>query len=160
MNEVKKPLKKAQKQEAPAPQPEPAVSDINSQDPEESAEILGAPWVLRIAGLKREISLTGMKLPTFTTGMISSGDATIEFANSPEMALNTYFRHWMSTPTLRDITINTFDFVGNAIETWKMQAIPVAMGFSEFNIASDEPWVTQVAFTVSEISVEAVNKIQ
>jgi hypothetical protein len=151
MSEVKKPLKKPQK-------PEPVI-DINEQVPEEGQMLLGFPWILRIAGLKHEIKLTGMKLPTFTTGMISRGDATIEFANSAEMALNAYFRLWMTSPTSRDITINAFDFTGNPIETWKMQAIPVAMGFSEFSVTSDEPWVTQVAFTVSEISVEAVNKI-
>ena len=156
MNEIKKPLKKSKKPDVILP----PINDVSAGSPEESPEILAAPWVLRIAGLKSEILLTGMKLPTFTTGMISRGDATIEFANSPDTAFNTYFRLWMSVPTSRDITINTFDFDGMPIETWKMQAIPAAMGFSEFNIISVEPWVTQVAFTVSEISVEAVNKIR
>jgi len=156
MNEIKKPLKKAQKPEVILP----PIDEVNMQSLEESPEILAVPWVLQIAGLKHQIQLTGMKLPMFTTGMISRGDATVEFANSPEFAFNTYFRSWMTSPTSRDITINTFDFVGTPIETWKMQAIPVAMGFSEFNIAADEPWVTQVAFTVSAISVEAVNKVQ
>ena len=105
MNEIKKPLKKSQKSQKPEVTL-PPINDISAGSPEESPAIFAAPWVLRIAGLKSEILLTGMKLPTFTTGMISRGDATIEFANSPDTAFNTYFRLWMSVPTSRDITIN------------------------------------------------------
>ena len=66
MNEIKKPLKKSKKPDVILP----PINDVSAGSPEESPEILAAPWVLRIAGLKSEILLTGMKLPTFTTGMI------------------------------------------------------------------------------------------
>lgn len=158
MNEVKKPLKKAQKQEAPAPQPEPPVSDINSQDLDESTEVLGTPWSLRISGLKLEIPVSAMKLPTFTTGMLSKGEATIEINNSPELSLNAYFRAWMAAPSPRAVELDVLGATGEKIELWKMNAVPAAMGFSEFSTMAEDPWSTQVMFSVSDIKIESKMK--
>ena len=77
MSEEKKVLKKSRAQQpAPVLVEEVAVEE-NELQPESS------PWVMRIAGLKLEIPVSAMKLPTFTTGMINKGEATIEIINSP-----------------------------------------------------------------------------
>jgi len=157
MNEVKKPLKKSQKLEPVLP-PAPSVSDVSEQGSEESPEIFAAPWILRVAGLKTEIIVSAMKLPTFTTGMLSKGEATIEVANSPQMPLNAYFRTWMAAPSPRNIELDVLASTGEKIEVWKMSAVPAAMGFSEFSTIAEDPWSTQVMFSVSDIKIESKSK--
>lgn len=149
MSEVKKPSEKPSRLKVKKAEVAPTAADLK----EDAVMQLCAPWVLKVDGLAEGIPLTGMKLPTFTTGMVSRGDVTIEFMNSPEMALNVMFRSWLMSPSARSLEVNTFDAEGRAIETWHMQAVPIAMGFSEFSILSDEPWVTQVAFSVSDMKI-------
>ena len=112
------------------------------------------PWILRVDGLDVDIPLTGIKLPTFTTGMIDRGDVTIELVNLPEIALNGYFRSWLMKPLPRRLKLQVVDVVGKPIETWGMTAVPGAMGFAELDVQDDAPWVTQVAFSVTEIKIE------
>jgi hypothetical protein len=35
-----------------------------------------------------------------------------------------------------------------------MLAVPGAMGFSELDVQDDAPWVTQVAYSATEIKIE------
>ena len=152
MSEEKKVLKKSRAQQpAPVLVEEVAVEE-NELQPESS------PWVMRIAGLKLEIPVSAMKLPTFTTGMINKGEATIEIINSPELSLNAYFRAWMAAPSPRAIELDVLDSVGEKIELWKMSAVPAAMGFSEFSTMAEDPWSTQIMFSVSDIKIESKSK--
>ena len=149
MSEEKKVLKKSRAQQpAPVLVEEVAVEE-NELQPESS------PWAMRIAGLKLEIPVSAMKLPTFTTGMINKGEATIELINSPELSLNAYFRAWMAAPSPRAIELDVLDSVGEKIELWKMSAVPAAMGFSEFSTMAEDPWSTQIMFSVSDIKIES-----
>ena len=152
MSEEKKVLKKSRAQQpAPVLVEEVAVEE-NELQPESS------PWAMRIAGLKLEIPVSAMKLPTFTTGMINKGEATIEIINSPELSLNAYFRAWMAAPSPRAIELDVLDSVGEKIELWKMSAVPAAMGFSEFSTMAEDPWSTQIMFSVSDIKIESKSK--
>ena len=152
MSEEKKVLKKSRAQQpAPVLVEEVAVEE-NELQPESS------PWAMRIAGLKLEIPVSAMKLPTFTTGMINKGEATIELINSPELSLNAYFRAWMAAPSPRAIELDVLDSVGEKIELWKMSAVPAAMGFSEFSTMAEDPWSTQIMFSVSDIKIESKSK--
>ena len=108
--------------------------------------------------MKLEIPVSAMKLPTFTTGMINKGEATIEIINSPELSLNAYFRAWMAAPSPRAIELDVLDSVGEKIELWKMSAVPAAMGFSEFSTMAEDPWSTQIMFSVSDIKIESKSK--
>ena len=149
MSEEKKVLKKSRAQQpAPVLVEEVAVEE-NELQPESS------PWAMRIAGLKLEIPVSAMKLPTFTTGMINKGETTIELINSPELSLNAYFRAWMAAPSPRAIELDVLDSVGEKIELWKMSAVPAAMGFSEFSTIAEDPWSTQIMFSVSDIKIES-----
>lgn len=149
MSEEKKVLKKSRAQQpAPVLVEEVAVEE-NELQPESS------PWAMRIAGLKLEIPVSAMKLPTFTTGMLHKGETTIELINSPELSLNAYFRAWMAAPSPRAIELDVLDSVGEKIELWKMSAVPAAMGFSEFSTIAEDPWSTQIMFSVSDIKIES-----
>ena len=152
MSEEKKVLKKSRAQQpAPVLVEEVAVEE-NELQPESS------PWAMRIAGLKLEIPVSAMKLPTFTTGMLHKGETTIELINSPELSLNAYFRAWMAAPSPRAIELDVLDSVGEKIELWKMSAVPAAMGFSEFSTMAEDPWSTQIMFSVSDIKIESKSK--
>ena len=149
MSEEKKVLKKSRAQQpAPVLVEEVAVEE-NELQPESS------PWAMRIAGLKLEIPVSAIKLPTFTTGMLHKGETTIELINSPELSLNAYFRAWMAAPSPRAIELDVLDSVGEKIELWKMSAVPAAMGFSEFSTMAEDPWSTQIMFSVSDIKIES-----
>lgn len=149
MSEEKKVLKKSRAQQpAPVLVEEVAVEE-NELQPESS------PWAMRIAGLKLEIPVSAMKLPTFTTGMLHKGETTIELINSPELSLNAYFKAWMAAPSPRAIELDVLDSVGEKIELWKMSAVPAAMGFSEFSTIAEDPWSTQIMFSVSDIKIES-----
>ena len=152
MSEEKKVLKKSRTQQpAPVLVEEVAVEE-NELQPESS------PWAMRIAGLKLEIPVSAMKLPTFTTGMLHKGETTIELINSPELSLNAYFRAWMAAPSPRAVELDIFDAAGEKIELWKMSAVPAAMGFSEFSTMAEDPWSTQIMFSVSDIKIESKSK--
>ena len=152
MSEEKKVLKKSRAQQpAPVLVEEVAVEE-NELQPESS------PWAMRIAGLKLEIPVSAMKLPTFTTGMLHKGETTIELINSPELSLNAYFRAWMAAPSPRAIELDVLDSVGAKIELWKMSAVPAGMGFSEFSTMAEDPWSTQIMFSVSDIKIESKSK--
>ena len=144
---------------AQAAQPEAThVEEITGSE-EEGFTVKRVPWVLRVEGLDVDIPLTGIKLPTFTSGMIDRGDMTIETINVPEIALNSYFRGWLMKPMPRRLHLKIFDVVGKDVETWSMNAVPGAMGFSELDVQDDAPWVTQVAFSISEIKIEPSKSI-
>lgn len=149
MSEEKKVLKKSRAQQ-PAPV---LVEEVAVEENELQPE--GSPWAMRIAGLKLEIPVSAMKLPTFTTGMLHKGETTIELINSPELSLNAYFRAWMAAPSPRAIELDVLDSVGEKIELWKMSAVPAAMGFSEFSTIAEDPWSTQIMFSVSDIKIES-----
>lgn len=143
------------------PPPEP-VEVIVEEEVEEDGESEGftvkrPPWIMRVDGLNLDIPLTGLKFPMFTTGMIDRGDVTIETINIPEIALNSYFRSWLMKPLPRKVQIKVLDGAGSDIETWSFSAVPGAMGFSELDVQDDAPWVTQVAFSMTEIQIKTAN---
>jgi hypothetical protein len=148
--------KRVRKRKEPEVSQIPEVDDLKVDEPHEEGgfEVKRPPWILRVEGLDLDIPLTGLKLPTFTTGMIDRGDITIETINVPEIALNSYFRSWLMKPLPRRIEIKVLDGVGKDVESWQATAVPGAMGFSELDVQDDAPWVTQVAFSVSEIKIE------
>ena len=57
-------------------------------------------------------------------------------------------------PLPRRLKLQIVDVVGKPIETWGMTAVPGVMGFAELDVQDDAPWVTQVAFSVTEIKIE------
>lgn len=127
---------------------------MSDESHEEGFTVKRPPWIMRVDGLNLDIPLTGVKLPMFTTGMIDRGDVTIETINIPEIALNSYFRNWLMTPRPRRVELRMLDGVGGDIEKWKLIAVPGAMGFAELDVQDDAPWVTQVAFSATEIVIE------
>lgn len=133
----------------------PVPEDLKADEGhEEGFVVKRVPWVLRVEGLDVDVPLTGLKLPMLTTGMADRGDVTIETINVPEIALNSYFRSWLIKPSSRRIKLKIFDTAGKDIETWEMLAVPGAMGFAELDVQDDAPWVTQVAFSVTEIKID------
>lgn len=130
-----------------------AVEEV-VEEAEKGFTMKRSPWIMRIEGLSADVPLTGIKLPTFTSGMIDRGDLTIETINVPEIALNSYFRSWLMKPLPRKIEIKVLHSDGTPIETWAMQATPGAMGFGELDVQDDAPWVTQVAFSVVDVKIE------
>lgn len=141
------------------PPPEPPEEEVEEEATEETEgfTVKRPPWIMRVEGINLDIPLTGLKFPMFTTGMIDRGDLTIETINIPEIALNSYFRSWLMKPLPRKVQIKVLDGVGSDIETWSFSAVPGAMGFSELDVQDDTPWVTQVAFSITEIQVKAAN---
>lgn len=137
---------------AQVPEVEELVADEEHE--EGGFEVKRPPWLMRIEGLDLDIPLTGLKLPMFTTGMIDRGDFTIETINVPEIALNSYFRSWLMKPAPRRVELRMLDGIGKDVERWTMLAVPGAMGFSELDVQDDTPWVTQVAYSATEIRIE------
>ena len=156
MSEEKKILKKPRSKSLLPVVVETIEDIIVVDEPDNQPDI--APWSMRIAGLKTEIIISAMKMPTFTTGMLNRGDITIEVVNTPQIPLNAYFRLWMATPSLRAVELDVFDADGDKIEMWKMNAVPAVMGFSEFSTFAEDPWATQIMFSVSDIKIEASQK--
>jgi hypothetical protein len=159
VSEEKKSKKKMKDLTTPSPEP---VEVIVEEEVEEDGESEGftvkrPPWIMRVDGLNLDIPLTGLKFPMFTTGMIDRGDVTIETINIPEIALNSYFRSWLMKPLPRKVQIKVLDGAGSDIETWSFSAVPGAMGFSELDVQDDAPWVTQVAFSMTEIQIKTAN---
>lgn len=134
---------------------EPAADESH----DEGFTVKRVPWILRVEGVDIDIPLTGIKLPTFTSGMIDRGDMTIETINVPEIALNNYFRNWLMKPLPKRVQLKILDTAGKDVEVWSMSAVPGAMGFSELDVQDDAPWVTQVAFSISEIKIEPAKSI-
>lgn len=135
---------------AQVPEPEELEADAEHEG---GFVVKRTPWIMRVEGLELDIPLTGMKLPLFTTGMVDRGDITIETINIPEIALNSYFRTWLVSPKPRKVTLKMLDVAGLEIEQWTMIAVPGAMGFAELDVQDDAPWVTQVAFSATEIKI-------
>ncbi len=147
--------KRRKKKDLIVAQPDELEESKVDEEHDEGFMVKRVPWVLRVDGLDVDIPLTGIKLPTFTTGMIDRGDVTIEIVNLPEIALNSYFRGWLAKPLPRRLQLRVLDVMGKDIETWGMTAVPGAMGFAELDVQDDAPWVTQVAFSVTEIKIES-----
>lgn len=159
MNEEKKRRRRKPvlEEAVPEPQPESVPAEDSVDEGEGGFVVKRVPWILRVDGLDVDIPLTGIKLPTFTTGMIDRGDITIELVNLPEIALNSYFRGWLMKPLPKRINLRVLDVSGRDIEVWGMTAVPGAMGFAELDVQDDAPWVTQVAFSVTEIRIDPGN---
>jgi hypothetical protein len=157
MSEEKKRKRKIKEPEvSQLPEPEELEADAEHEG---GFVVKRTPWVMRVEGLDADVPLTGLKLPMFTTGMSDRGDITIETINIPEIALNSYFRSWLMTPKPRKVTLRILDVVGVDVEQWTMVAVPGAMGFAELDVQDDAPWVTQVAFSATEIKIEPVTKL-
>ena len=62
---------------------------------------------------------------------------------------------WLMAPKPRKMELRILDGVGSDVEKWSLIAVPGAMGFSELDVQDDAPWVTQVAFSATEIRIEA-----
>lgn len=157
MSEEKKRKRKMKDLATPPPEPVDEVIEEDAAGESEGFTVKRPPWIMRVDGLNLDIPLTGLKLPMFTTGMIDRGDVTIETINIPEIALNSYFRSWLMKPLPRKVQIKVLDGAGSDIETWSFSAVPGAMGFSELDVQDDAPWVTQVAFSMTEIQIKTAN---
>ena len=159
MSEEKKRRKKMKDLATPPPEPvEVSIEEEVGEDGEaEGFTVKRPPWIMRVDGLNLDIPLTGLKFPVFTTGMIDRGDVTVETINIPEIALNSYFRSWLMKPLPWKVQIEVLDGAGADIETWSFSAVPGAMGFSELDVQDDAPWVTQVAFSMTEIQIKTSN---
>ena len=149
--------KRKRKIKEPTINPVPEAEEVEAEAEETHEEgftVKRPPWIMRVEGLNLDVPLTGLKLPMFTTGMIDRGDITIETINIPEIALNSYFRSWLIAPKPRKMELRILDGVGSDVEKWSLIAVPGAMGFSELDVQDDAPWVTQVAFSATEIKIE------
>lgn len=126
-------------------------------DDEESANepfvIKRIPWILKVQGLDREIMLSGLKMPALQAGAPDSGDMLVEILNVPGHLFNGYINQWLRNPSKRKIEIQTLDQVGTPLEIWRLDAIPTVMGFGPIDIKDDAPWVTQVVFKASDITI-------
>ena len=49
---------------------------------------------------------------------------------------------------------------GESVERWKMNLVPIAMGFAEFDTVEEDLWTTQIAFSASDIEIVPTNKIK
>jgi len=151
---VKK-VPQAEKVEVPEVVTPPPPPTEEAEDDADGFVVKRSPWLLRVDGLDVDIPLTGVKLPMFTTGMIDRGDLTIETFSSPEIKLNSYFREWMTKPIPRRLELRILHTDGSNIERWTFNATPAAMGFGELDVQDDAPWVTQVAFSITEIKIQS-----
>jgi hypothetical protein len=61
-------------------------------------------------------------------------------------------------PMPRKLTLKIFDVLGAEVEQWTMVAVPGAMGFSELDVREDGPWVTQIAFSATEINIDPTKR--
>lgn len=157
MSEEKKQKRKIKQPVESTPVDPPTPEELEADLEHEGGFVVKRPpWIMRVEGLDLDIPLTGTKLPMFTTGMIDRGDITIETINVPEIALNSYFRSWLMSPKSRRVTLKMLDASGAEIELWTMTAVPGAMGFAELDIQDDAPWVTQVAFSATEIKIDPI----
>jgi hypothetical protein len=118
------------------------------------------PWSMKIEGLEADIPITAAKLPSFTSGMLTSGDLAVETLNMPTSSFNHYFRAWLGLPKPRKVELHALTTLGESVERWKMTLVPIAMGFAEFDTAEEELWTTQVAFSATEIEIVPTNKIK
>lgn len=152
----KKTAKKPKQKQVSQKVPEPVIEPVEeAEDDLEGALVLkSSPWIFRVAGLEQDAPVTAARLPTFTTNMPKSGTLTIETLSGPGHALNRYFRDWVEKPLVRQVQLVILDPTGVPIETWSGDAVPIAMGFSEHNVFEEDPWVTQVAFSLSNIRIE------
>lgn len=150
------PTKGDRKKSKKEPEPELIEEEIvegDDQEPE-GFMIKKAPWVMKIDGSDHAIPLTGVKFPMFTSGMIDRGELTIETINTAGNSLNHYFRTWLGAPRPRKVEIEALDSTGLPLEHWTFSAVPAAMGFADHNVREDEPWMTQIVFSVSEVKIK------
>jgi hypothetical protein len=128
-------------------------NDSDEEDTSEPFVIKRVPWILKVVGLDREIMLSGVKMPALQAGAPDSGDMLIEILNVPGHLFNGYINQWLKSPSKRKIEIQALDQSGTPLETWSLDAIPTVMGFAPIDIKDDAPWVTQVVFKASDISI-------
>lgn len=137
------------------------VEEVDCPDeiPAGAAVLKQMPWSMKVEHLGTEIPITAAKLPSFTSGMLDSGDLAIETLNIPALSFNHYFRTWLRTPKPRMVELHALTTLGESVERWKMALIPIAMGFSEFDTTEEDLWTTQIAFSASDIEIIPTNKI-
>ena len=131
--------------------------DDEAESEEGSYEIKRVPWKLKIDGLDAEIVLTGLKLPMFQSGAAEGGDMMIEYPNMPGHLFNKFMNSWLRVPQSKKITVECYDPGGVPLENWEMTVVPAVMGCSPLNVKDDSPWVTQIIFKASSISITEIS---
>jgi len=157
--EEKKVTRRASRVAKVATQVESAAAD-EVEVPAGAVALKQMPWSMKIEGLETEIPITAAKLPNFTSGMLSSGDLAVETLNMPTCAFNQYFRSWLGLPRPRKVELHALTTLGESVERWKMNLVPIAMGFAEFDTVEEDLWTTQIAFSASDIEIVPTNKIK
>lgn len=107
-------------------------------------------WTVKIDGLQ-EMEAGGTKFSVFTPGEASSGQMVIEFLT--KSGVNKGLFAWMTKPSERQVQMSVSDHDGNAIETWRMKGVPVALAVDELDRESKDPWYTTLQLAVREIQI-------
>ncbi len=144
---------------APKVDPTPVESEVD-EVPAGAVALKQMPWSMKIEGLEAEIPITAAKLPNFTSGMLNNGDLAVETLNMPTCAFNQYFRSWLGLPRPRKVELHALTTLGESVERWKMNLVPIAMGFSEFDTVEEDLWTTQIAFSATDIEIVPTNKVK
>jgi len=131
--------------------PPPQVEEVEEVEDEETKddEIL-QKWSVSIEGMK-EMDAKSFRFSVLTPGESSTGSVVAEFFTKPKV--NSSFIEWLHKPSERKLKVEINDGEGKRIESWEMNATPVAVAVGELETEMTERLYTTVQMSVKQITV-------
>jgi len=131
--------------------PPPQVEEVEEVEDEETKddEIL-QKWSVSIEGMK-EMDAKSFRFSVLTPGESSTGSVVAEFFTKSKV--NSSFIEWLRKPSERKLKVEINDGEGKRIESWEMNATPVAVAVGELETEMTERLYTTVQMSVKQITV-------
>ena len=128
--------------------PPPQVEEEKVEETKDD-EIL-QKWSVSIEGMK-EMDAKSFRFSVLTPGESSTGSVVTEFFTKPKV--NSSFVEWLRKPSERKLKVEINDGEGKRIESWEMNATPVAVAVGELETEMTERLYTTVQMSVKQITV-------
>lgn len=127
----------------------PQVEEVEEAEETKDNEIL-QEWSVSIEGMK-EMDAKSFRFSVLTPGESSTGSVVTEFFTKPKV--NSSFIEWLHKPSERKLKVEINDGEGKRIESWEMNATPVAIAVGELETEMTEHLYTTVQMSVKQITV-------
>ena len=127
----------------------PQVEEVEEAEETKDNEIL-QEWSVSIEGMK-EMDTKSFRFSVLTPGESSTGSVVAEFFTKPKV--NSSFVEWLRKPSERKLKVEINNGEGKRIESWEMNATPVAIAVGELETEMTEHLYTTVQMSVKQITV-------
>ena len=123
---------------------------LQSESPQHEGPDETPIWDLTIEGLSN-LEVDSLKFTVFTPGESSSGDVAVDILVAPGLTAKLFT--WLKQPAKRKCKLVVKNHEELHLETWEMQAFPVALAVNELNAGMREPWFTTLQLSLSDIKI-------